>query len=186
MNPLTDHIFKTVSIPDDELSDIVNSFRTKTLKKDQFLIKAGQYCDHYYFVEQGTLRIFSTVNDKEITSWFAFQDYFFTELESYTHKSQTRFSIQAEEKSLISYVSRKEMDALLNKYPRWNEFIRKIWEFSFIKLQQVTLSFQAQSAGERYEDLFKYPYFFRKTKQKDLASMLGITKFSLSRLRRKR
>jgi CRP/FNR family transcriptional regulator, anaerobic regulatory protein len=186
MKTLTDYIKTIVSISDNELIEITDSFQSKILEKDTYLIKAGQYCDSYYFVVEGILRIYTEINDKEITSWFAFKDYFFTELESYVSKSQTRFNIQAIEKCEVFYIQRKSMDTLSLKYPKWNEFIRKIWELSFIKLQQVVLSFQTQTAGERYEDLFNHPHFIQKTKQRYLASMLGITKSSLSRLRRKR
>jgi CRP-like cAMP-binding protein len=83
MKTLTDHILKTVSIPDSELTTIVRSFQPKALEKDSYLIREGQYCDKYYFVAQGALRIYTRINDAEITSWFALKDYFFTELESY-------------------------------------------------------------------------------------------------------
>jgi CRP/FNR family transcriptional regulator, anaerobic regulatory protein len=186
MKTLIDHIKNVVSIPDNELIDIINSFQTKTIEKNSYLLNAGQFCDSYYFIDHGTLRIFTRLNDKEITSWFAFKDYFFTELESYANKTQTRFTIKAVEETTIFYISRKQMDSLMDKNPKWSEFVRKTWEFSFVKLQQVVLSFQAQTAEDRYEDLFKHPDFIQKTKQVDLASMIGITKYSLSRLRRKR
>ena len=186
MMTLTDHIKTLVSIPDNELMEIANSFQVKMLDKDDFLLKAGQYCDSYYFVEKGAFRIYTNVNGKEITSWFAFKDFFFTELESYSNKSQSRYYIQAIEKSSILYISSKSMDNLMDKYPKWNDFVRKTWEYTFVKLQQVILSFQAQSAKKRYEDLFSYPDFIQKTRQSDLASMIGITKSSLSRLRRRK
>jgi CRP/FNR family transcriptional regulator, anaerobic regulatory protein len=186
MKTLTNHIKNVVSISDNELMDIINSFQTKTLKKDSYLLKTGQFCDSYYFIDDGALRIYTTLNDKEITSWFAFKNYFFTELESYANKTQSRFNIKAIEKTTVFYISRKLMDSYIDKYPKWGEFVRKTWEFSFVKLQQVVLSFQAQSAEERYEDLFKHSNFIQKTKQEDLATMLGITKFSLSRLRSKK
>jgi CRP-like cAMP-binding protein len=186
MNTLSDHIKKVVSISDNELIEIINSFQIKTLEKNSYLLKAGQFCDSYYFIDNGALRIYTSLNDKEITSWFAFKDYFFTELESYVNKTQSRFNIKSVEKTTVYYISRKQMDSYMNKYPKWSEFVRKTWEFSFVKLQQVVLSFQAQSAEERYEDLFKHPDFIQRTKQKDLATMLGITKYSLSRLRNKK
>jgi CRP/FNR family transcriptional regulator, anaerobic regulatory protein len=186
MKTLTDHIRANVSMIDTELIDIVSSFKTKTIEKNSYLLKAGQTCDSYYFVDNGAFKIYTIIDDKEITSWFAFKDFFFSELESYSAKSPSRFNIQAIEKSTVFYISRKTMDSFIDKYPKWGDFARKTWEFSFIKLQQVVLSFQTQSAEERYEDLFKYPDFIQKTKQVDLASMIGITKYSLSRLRRKR
>lgn len=186
MEALVKYIKQTVSMSDDELSHITGLFQPKTLEKNSFLIKVGQYCDSYYFVEEGALRIYTEFNQTEITSWFAFKDYFFTELESYNSRHQTRFNIQAIEKSVIYYIPRKEMDVLLEKHMKWGEFVRKNWEYAFIKLEQIILSFQTKSAEERYGDLYKYPDFIQKTKQRDLASMLGISKFSLSRLRRKR
>ncbi len=186
MKTLIEHIKKVVSISDNELTAIINSFQTKTIEKNSYLLKTGQFCDSYYFIDSGALRIYTRLNDKEITSWFAFKDYFFTELESYATKKQSRFNIKALEKTTVLYISRKLMDTYMDKYPKWAEFVRKTWELSFVKLQQVVLSFQAQSAEERYEDLFKHPDFIQKTKQEDLATMLGITKFSLSRLRRKK
>lgn len=171
---------------DAELIDIISSFKTKIIEKDSYLLKAGQTCDNYYFVDNGAFKIYTIIDDKEITSWFAFKDFFFSELESYSAQSPSRFNIKALEKSTVFYISRKAMDELMDQYPRWADFVRKTWEYSFVKLQKVVLSFQTQSAEERYEDLFKYPEFIQKTKQIDLASMIGITRYSLSRLRRKR
>lgn len=186
MKALTDHIKRVVSIPDDALENIVNTFQKKVIRKKSHLLRAGQHCDSYHFVEQGALRIFTTVDNKEITSWFAFQDYFFTELESYVNNTPTRFNIQALENTTVYFIPRNLMDNHLKEYPSWGEFVRRTWELSFVKLQQVVLSFQTQSAEQRYEDLFKYPDFVQKTKLEDLATMLGITKFSLSRLRGKK
>lgn len=186
MEALKIHINSVVSIHEEELTEIAKAFLYKKVNRDAYLLKPGQYCDSYYFLKQGSLRIFTNVAEKEISSWFAFEGYFFTELESYANQSRTRFSIQAIEDSAVYYIQRKKMDDFLNKSFGWNEFIRKTWEQSFIKLQDVVLSFQAQPAGKRYENLLDYPYYIQKIRQQDLASMLGITKYSLSRLRGKK
>jgi len=186
METLKIHIRDTVSMCEAELAEIAAAFEPKTMPEGSFLLKAGQFCDAYYFVRTGALRIITNPDEKEITSWFAFEGYFFTEPESYVNRSRTRYNIQAIEQSVVYYISRKKMDALLGSSLKWNEFIRKSWEQSFIKLQEVVLSFQTQSADARYKNLFNYPFFLQKARQKDLASMLGITKFSLSRLRSKK
>ncbi|SEW45629.1 cAMP-binding domain of CRP or a regulatory subunit of cAMP-dependent protein kinases [Chitinophaga sp. YR573] len=186
MEALKTHIRNTISIQEDELAEITDAFQSQTVSRDSFVLKAGQFCDAYYFVETGAFRIFTNLDEKDITSWFAFEGYFFTEPESYAKLCRSRFNIQAIEESVIYLISRKKMDELLSKSLNWNEFIRKSWEQAFIKLQDVVLSFQAQSAGERYENLFNYPDFLQKARQQDLASMLGVTRFSLSRLRGKK
>lgn len=182
MHKLESHIRRVISVKENELEDMVHSFQPITVEKNGHLIKAGQYCENYYFVESGSLRIYTETNGKEFTSWFAFEGYFFTELESYTYQCQSKYNIQAIENTTILYVSRKNMNALLEKYPAWSELLRKTWEMAFLKLSQVVLSFQSLTAKERYEHLFENPEFIQKTKQKDLASMLGITETSLSRL----
>lgn len=174
MTTLDDHIKRTVSVAEDELRDIVSAFHTMTIEKDGHLIKTGQYCDNYYFIESGSLRIYTVINGMENTSWFAFEGYFFTELESYTYQCQSKFNIQAIENCTILYISRKNMNQLLQKYTAWGELVRKTWELAFIKLAQVVLTFQTLSAKERYEHLFDHPEFVQKTKQNDLASMPGI------------
>jgi CRP-like cAMP-binding protein len=123
----------------------------------------------------------------ENTSWFAFEGHFFTELESYTYQCQSKFNIQAIENCTILYISRKNMNILLAKYPSWGELVRKTWELAFIKLSQVVLTFQTLSAKEKYDQLFNSSGSVQKTKQKeDLASMPGITNTSLSRLTKDR
>lgn len=186
MEILKDYIRDIVSITDEELAEITSVFRSKMIKKNSFLLKEGQFCDSYYFVETGALRIFTIHDEKEVTTWFAFDKYFFTEPESYINGCRSRFHIQAMEQSVIYSISRKNMDEFLDKSRQWNEFIRKNWEQAFIKLQDVVQSFQAQTASDRYETLFNHPEFLQKARQKDLASMLGVTPFSLSRLRGKK
>ncbi|TXJ22495.1 MAG: Crp/Fnr family transcriptional regulator [Chitinophagaceae bacterium] len=186
MEILKTYIRCIISIDEEELTEIIAAFYYKTIKKDACLLKAGQFCDAYYFVERGALRISTTIDEKAFTSWFAFENYFFTETESYVNTCRSRFSIQAIEESVICSISRKKMDRFLQKSLAWNEFIRKNQEQAFIKLQDVVLSFQVQTATDRYENLFNHPEFLQKVRQKDLASMLGVTPFSLSRLRSKK
>lgn len=150
-------------------------FQPIIVGKEGHLIKAGQYCENYYFVETGSLRIYTEVNGIETTSWFAFKGCFFTELESYSYQCKTKYNIQAIENSTILYISRKNMTALLEKYPVWEVLLRKTWEQAFLKLAQVVLSFQTLSAKERFVHLLDHPEFIQKAKQKDLASMPGIT-----------
>jgi len=168
MITLDDHIKRTISVTESELEHMVHSFQSMAIQKDGHLLKAGQYCDNYYFVETGSLRIYTTVDNLEFTNWFAFEGYFFTDLESYTYQCQTKLNVQAIENCTILYISRKNMSALLEKYPAWGELVRKTWEQAFIKLSQVVLSFQTLSAKGRYEHLSDHSEFNQKTKQKDL------------------
>ena len=182
MKTLKDHIKRTISVTENELEHMVNSFQMMTLDKEAHLIKAGQYCDNYYFVETGSFRIYTMVDNLVVTNWFAFEGNFFTDLESYTYQCQAKFNIQAIENCTILYISRKNMNVLLERYPAWGELVRKTWEQAFIRLAQIVLSVQTLSATRRYEHLFNNHHeLIQNTPTKDLATLLGITDSSLSK-----
>jgi CRP-like cAMP-binding protein len=147
MQKFEEHIKRIIAIPDTDLEKILSCFRVMTVNKNERLINTGQTCDCYYFVEKGSLRIYTEVNGMEITSWYAFEGYFFTELESYTYQCATKYNIEAIENTTLLYIPRKNMNELLQTYPAWNELLRKTWELAFLKLSQVVLSFHTLSAS---------------------------------------
>jgi CRP-like cAMP-binding protein len=175
MKSLKDHINRTISIMDNELEHMVQLFQPMTLEKETHLIKAGQHCDNYYFVESGSLRIYTMIDNLVVTNWFAFEGNFFTDLESYTFQCQAKFNIQAIENCSLLYISRSNMNALLNQYPAWGELVRKTWEQAFLRLSQIVLSVQTISAKGRYEQLFNHQELIQKTPPKDVASLLSST-----------
>jgi CRP-like cAMP-binding protein len=185
MKTLKDHIKRTVSVTETELEHMVSLFQPLSIEKETHLLKAGQYCDNYYFVETGSLRIYTMINNLVVTNWFAFEGYFFTDLESYSYQCQAKVNIQAIENSTILYISKRNMNALLEEHPAWCELVRKTWEQAFIKLSQVVHSLQTLSAKGRYEQLYDQTAFIQKTKQKDLADVPAITEASLSYLPKK-
>lgn len=165
MKTLKDHIKRAISVTESELEHMVRSFQPLNLEKEACLIKAGQYCDNYYFVEKGSLRIYTMVDNLVVTNWFAFEGNFFTDLESYTYQCQAKFNIQAVENCEMLYISRSNMNALLQQYPAWNELVRKTWEQAFLRLTQIVLSVQTINARGRYNHLFSLPDLVQKQPQ---------------------
>jgi CRP/FNR family transcriptional regulator, anaerobic regulatory protein len=181
MKTLKDHIIRTISVTENELAHMVNSFQTMSLDKDVHLLKAGQYCDNYYFVETGSLRIYTMVDNLVVTNWFAFEGNFFTDLESYTYQCQAKFNIQAIENCTLLYISRRNMNALLTQYPAWCELVRKNWEQAFLRLAQIVVSVQTISAKGRYEHLFKHHTPTQNTEPRNIIPVNGITDSTLSK-----
>ncbi len=189
MKTLIDHIKRSVSVTESELEYMVQSFQYLGLEKESHLIKAGQCCDNYYFVEKGSLRIYTMVDNLVVTNWFAFEGNFFTDLESYTYQCSAKFNIQAIENCNLLYISRKNMNALLELYPAWNELMRKTWEQAFLRLTQIVLSVQTINAKGRYEHLFNHPELMQKpqtpplqpTPPKDIVSVIDIPDSTLSK-----
>ncbi len=186
---MTEKIIKNIQLIVSNLPEnfgnIFQKSYIKTIKKGEQILKEGQTCSNYYFVNKGALRIYFIDDGKEISNWFAFENYFFTELESYTFQKPSKFYIEAIEDAEILIINKTQMDNLL-KHSFGQEYVRKNWEYAFIHLNNVIVSFQSKSAKERYDELFDYPDFIQRIKQRDLSSMIGISHYSLSRIRKKK
>ncbi|MEM6525073.1 MAG: Crp/Fnr family transcriptional regulator [Bacteroidota bacterium] len=183
---LLESINETIGRLDIDKEEFSSCFQLKNVKKGENILRMNQMCSKYYFVNNGAFRIYFLKDGNQFTHWFAFERVLFTELESYNLKQPSAYCIEAIEDSEILTISRSKMEELLLKYPLWQEFLRKNWEYAFIKVSKVIASFQSKSAKERYDELFEYSEILQRTTQRDLSSMLGITQYSLSRIRKER
>ncbi|MDO4230394.1 MAG: Crp/Fnr family transcriptional regulator [Capnocytophaga sp.] len=175
------------SVPDSqvEISDLENFCTVKSLQKNEILLEMRAVCNYYYFVNQGALRFFYfDEKGEEHTSWVAFENYFFTELESYSQKISSQYTVIATEETEVLQIHRSDMDLLFEKYDWWRKYLFFNQEETILNLIKVIQSFQTLSAKDRYEELFDFPDFIKKIKQKDLASMLGMSKYAISRLKK--
>lgn len=125
--PMTDKLIKQIkqlkpnlNIDDAELNSY---FYPTELAKNETLLSFRSVCRHYYFVNKGALRIFFLEEGQEYTSWFAFENYFFTELESYANQTFSNYAIVATEQTEILEISKTDMDKLLVKYDWWKDFL---------------------------------------------------------------
>lgn len=173
-----------LDIPEAALNEILCSFREIELSKGKSLIKKGQPVRAYYFIVSGGLRIFFKMDEREITAWLAFEDDFFTELQSLKSGKPSRFEIQAIAETVLYTIDARTMQRLYDKFPAWQHFGRLVWEDAFLKVVNGLLSHQTLSAKERYLAMLEQSDLLQKVPLKQLASYLGITESSLSRIRR--
>jgi CRP-like cAMP-binding protein len=186
MAELTDFIQSQVAIADEELRQIVSGFESRLLKKNKHLLRQGQVASEYIFIRQGGLRIYAPLGDREVTGWIALEGEFFGELTSLKTQEPTRFSIQAMEDTQIQCIHHLAMEKLYKAYPAWQEFGRKVWETAFRRVVEGILAHQTLTAEERYAQLLTRSDLVQRVPLKHLASFLGVTPTSLSRLRGKR
>ncbi|HTL07938.1 MAG TPA: Crp/Fnr family transcriptional regulator [Chitinophagaceae bacterium] len=185
MTTLISFIQSQVNIPEAELQTICAHFYTLTIPKDRLLIKRGQLVNAYYFIVSGGLRIYLDKDGTEITAWLAFQHDFFTELRSVKTGMPTVFNIQAIEECELLCISKQDMELLYQRFPAWQQFGRKVWEDAFLKVVNGILAYQTMTAQERYLAMMQQSDLLQKVPLKQLASYLGVTQTSLSRLRKK-
>ena len=184
MRELNDFIKSQINISDEELQIVLSNFHERTIDKGRFLIRKGQIVTSYYFIKSGGLRIYFDKDDKQITGWLAFQNDFFTELQSLKSGQPTLFTIQAIETSTLMIIDKSQMEVLYKQFPLWQQFGRQVWENAFLKVIHAILGYQTMTAEERYLAMMKQSDLLQKVPLKQLASYLGITQTSLSRLRK--
>lgn len=177
-------IRKTISIDESELNIVLSRCRKKSVRKGTLVLKKGQIASQYFFIVAGGLRFFYEGLTSENTTWIVFKNEFFTEISSLNPQKPTRFNIIAIEDTDLIIIDKKDMDFLYGHVPVWQEFGRKIWEETTVRMIDQILKFQTLTAEERYLELINTPEILQKIPVNQLASVLGITPNALSRIRK--
>lgn len=186
MNVFKQNIRSIISVTDYEIGQILQAFNLIEVHKGENLLDLNTFCNHYYFLEKGLLRLVYHAKDKEETSWVIFEGIFFTEIISLKSKKPTTMRIEALEPSVIFSIDEAHLNELCNKVQPFEKYLRLTWEENLFHVIQMKLLQQFSSAKEGYESLLKDKNLMQRIPQKYLASILGITPYSLSRLRRPR
>jgi CRP-like cAMP-binding protein len=183
MDLFKQNIRSTVTVSETDISQILSSFRIIEIKKGETLIKKNTVCNHYYFLEKGLLRFLYHSKDTAETSWVIFEDVFFTEIMSMKSKKPTIMSLEALEPSIVFVIDETNLNELCDKVKSFERYLRLTWEENLYHVIEMKLLQQFSTAKERYEILRRNKALLQRIPQKYLASILGITPYSLSRLR---
>ena len=169
---------------DDELEDISKRFKIKNLKKDDFLLTQGGICKDLLFVQKGCLRLYYLKDDIEVSVWFSFEHSSAIEVYSFISEQPSNYFIQAIEDSQIYSLSKKELHKLEILYPKIQKMMKNFWEDVVLNLINRFTALQTDSAEKRYLDLLNKPAYMKSIPLKYLASFIGVTPTSLSRIRK--
>ena len=187
MTELQKYITSYFGVSRTDLDKISKLFVETELKKGEFFIKSGQYCDKLSFIRSGYIRIYAISDDKEVTQWISTQGYFITDLYSFSFKQRARWNIQALSDCKL-YTIHKENYALLNSIvPNWAEMEKQFIAGCFVQLEDRVFSHLSLSAEERYDKLYdSNKELFNHVPLQYLASMLGMSPETFSRIRNKK
>ncbi|MEM1217187.1 MAG: Crp/Fnr family transcriptional regulator [Bacteroidota bacterium] len=172
--------------PSAEVDSIFTNLRLRKLAKGDFLLKSGQICTQYYFIEQGSVRLFYRKEEIDYTVWIGSPGEIFTNLESYLGGSKSRINIQAMESSQVYVINKSASDALAAQSIAYGTVLRKTVELAFVQLSKNVISFQSEKAAERYERVEKEKNWLTKYPLKYISTFIGVTQSSLSRIRAKK
>ncbi len=166
------------------MDDLISSFKSEKIKKGEFLLIQGEICDKISFVKEGCLRLYYMANDVETTVWFSFENNSAIELSSFFSESPSEYYIEAVEESEILSIHKSDLTSLYERHPELQRIIRIFWEDVILNLLKRYTALQKDSAEKRYLDLMSQPHYLQRIPQKYLASYIGVTPTSLSRIRR--
>lgn len=162
-----------------------STLKANKIKKGDLLLSYGQICKEIYFVTKGCLRLYYISDGVEITVWFSFEENSAIELSSFLSGEPTEYFIEAIEDSEYLSLDKSELLKLYANYPEMERIVRSFWEDVILNLLQRFSALQKDSAEARYLNLVKQTNYLQRIPQKYLASYIGVTPTSLSRIKRK-
>lgn len=183
---LRNHIQKRVELSDGEFSTCLRFFTPKRVRKKQFLLREGDVCGQLAFVTSGLLRVY-TVDHKgeEHITQFAVEDWWASDLYSFLSGTPSKENIDALEDSEVLLIDRVSRDAMLEAVPRMDRFFRLLMEANLVATRNRVISLMSDSAEQRYLAFLQtYPNLVERVPLNQIASYLGITPQSLSRIRK--
>ncbi|MDP1800994.1 MAG: Crp/Fnr family transcriptional regulator [Bacteroidota bacterium] len=183
---LINFINQVLPIAPQKVEELASHFQAMHLKKNEYFTKAGTICNNYLFLENGFIRAFTfDLDGNEVTTEFYSNNQIVFEVGSFFQKIPSNENFQALEDCNGWYINYDQLQTLFHSAPEFREFGRMVLVKGFISFKQRTLSLINQSAEQRYATLIKArPEIFQKAPLKSIASYLGITDTSLSRIRR--
>ena len=185
-NLIIKNISKHLQLSEEERNYFTALLKFKRLRKKQYLLEEGEVCTHECFVNSGCLRMYH-LNDKgqEHIVQFAVADWWIGDQYSFLTGLPSAYFIDALEESEVLLIEKNKLEELYTAVPKFERFFRIAFQNSYVALQRRILAGLSQSAEEKYLDfLNRYPDIEQKVPQHQVASYLGITPESLSRIRK--
>lgn len=176
-----------VPFTEDELAIVQKHLTLKKLRKKQYLLQEGDVCKFTAFVEKGALRAY-TIDEKggEHIIQFAVEGWSIGDLYSFLTGEPATYTIEALEDSELVLITKSAHDELLRILPKYETHTRLQITGAYIAMQQRLTAVMSQPIEERYAAFTaKYPEIVQRVPQHMIASYMGLTPETLSRMRKK-
>lgn len=184
---LIDFILENTGIPLLRAEEIVRPFHTVHIEKGEFILEAGKISDRYLFLSEGCIRAYTLdLEGNDVTTNFYTSGEVVFEVSSFFRRIPSSEFYQAETPCEACYINYVELNEAFHAMPHFRDFGRAMLVNSFSNLKERTLALINEEAEIRYDRLIRTkPNIFKHAPLKHIASYLGITDTSLSRIRRK-
>lgn len=186
MTELEKYIQSYFGISQEDLAQVGALFKHQTIKKGDYFLKTGRVCDKLSFIQSGLLRIYVQTPDKEVTQWISTKGYFVTDLASLIFSTPARWTIQALTDTEIYTIDSHDYNRIGKLVPKWPELEKFFIARCFTILEDRIFTHLSMTAEERYHFFFeRNKQLFNQVPLQYIASMLGMTPETFSRIRKK-
>lgn len=176
-----------IKLPSDCINSLLEVSKILEVQNGEEIVKEGQYADKAYFIIKGCARAYYLKDGKDITDWFAFDNDFISSINSFYLDIPSPHYIEVLEPSVLLEISKKHIDSLSNKYPEFDKLEKLVVIKTMLRLQQRIVSVQFETASQKYINVLTIrPDIIQRVPLTHIASYLGITLETLSRIRKER
>ncbi|MCU0394448.1 MAG: Crp/Fnr family transcriptional regulator [Chitinophagaceae bacterium] len=171
-------------LPATQAQEFLHQWQRWEVSRDQLILREHQVADYFWYLERGAVRIFYRKHHREVTEWLALDDQFFLSITSFFERMPSRLLIHTLEPSVIRGIHYNVFMQMADRYHEVEKLLRKMVTSSLILSQQRMESIQFETAQQRYQRILaQSPNIIHRVPGLYIASFLGITKETLSRIR---
>ena len=184
---LKKYLCENTSLNEEAIEKVAGLFKFKKVKRNTILEKEGQVCKHFYFVAKGCLRLYEIdKKGKEVTGKFALEDSIISAITSFITQKKSLDFLSAHEPSEVLVITRDDFFKASDTIPEFANLYHKFMEFAFIHSQMRVYIFLGMEGIDRLKWVLEHePNLLTRISSKSVASYLGMTNSTLSKLKAK-
>lgn len=187
MSTLLNYIGNYTRVSTELAKDLQEVVETDGYSKGHLLLNEGRVCYRLYFLVKGTARTFYYQDGKDLTSWIYPEQIPFTSWSSFLSREPSFEYIEILEDAIVESISSDQLGSLYEKYPKFERFGRRLVEEQLRFLDQFYKGYMFMTAREKYDLLNAFfPDVTLRVNLGHIASFLGVSQETLSRIRRKK